>query len=51
MLIRAAQIAKGLKSCDLNFKAKDHFEKQSMDLELNVFADTNTIISPLIQAW
>jgi len=45
------QIAKGLKSCDFSHKAKDHFEKQAIDLELEVFADTPSILSPLIQAW
>ncbi|KAL1590017.1 hypothetical protein WHR41_01392 [Cladosporium halotolerans] len=45
------QIAKGLKSCDLSHTAKDHFQKQAVDLELEVFADTPTVLSPLIQAW
>lgn len=45
------KIAKGLKSCDLSHKSKDHFQKQCVDLELEVFADTPTVLSPLIQAW
>lgn len=45
------QVAKGLKSCDFSHKGKDHFEKQCIDVELEVFADTPTVLSPLIQAW
>lgn len=50
-LIVHAQVAKGLKSCDFSHKSKDHFEKQCIDVELEVFADTPTVLSPLIQAW
>jgi hypothetical protein len=45
------QVAKGLKSFDLSHTAKDHFEKQCIDIEVEVFADTPTVLSPLIQAW
>jgi hypothetical protein len=46
-----AQVAKGLKSFDLSHTAKDHFQKQCIDIEVEVFADTPTVLSPLIQAW
>lgn len=46
-----AQVAKGLKSCDFSHKSKDHFQKQCIDVEVEVFADTPTVLSPLIQAW
>lgn len=45
------QVAKGLKSCDFSHTGKDHFQKQCIDVELEVFADTPTVLSPLIQAW
>jgi len=45
------QVAKGLKSCDFSHQSKDHFQKQCIDVEVEVFADTPTVLSPLIQAW
>lgn len=45
------ELARGLKSLDLNHKSKDHFQKQAIDITSRVFADDSKIISPLIQAW